>query len=42
MEAEDGGEALSGSFKERGYRAEVLSVNVNQGVHQARMKVTRS
>lgn len=35
-------EALSASFKERGYRAEVLSVNVNQGVHQARMKVTRS
>lgn len=34
-------DALSASFKAKGFGAEVLSVNVNQGVHQARMKVTR-
>lgn len=34
-------ESLSSQFKAKGFSAEVLSVNVNQGVHQARMKVTR-
>lgn len=34
-------ESLSSQFKGRGYDAQVLSVNVNNGVHQARMKVTR-
>ncbi|MBB3169763.1 general secretion pathway protein L [Simiduia aestuariiviva] len=34
-------EALSSQFKAQGFGAEVLSVNVNNGVHQARMKVTR-
>lgn len=34
-------ESLSSKFKSKGFSAEVLSVNVNQGVHQARMKVTR-
>ncbi|UTA47878.1 type II secretion system protein GspL [Simiduia sp. 21SJ11W-1] len=34
-------ESLSSQFKAQGFSAEVLSVNVNNGVHQARMKVTR-
>lgn len=34
-------EAMSNQLKTKGFGAEVLSVNVNQGVHQARMKVTR-
>ncbi|MDN3638056.1 type II secretion system protein GspL [Simiduia curdlanivorans] len=34
-------DALSANFKAKGFGAEVLSVNVNQGVHQARLKVTR-
>lgn len=34
-------DTLSASFKAKGFGADVLSVNVNQGVHQARLKVTR-